>query len=371
MLGQAEPDFPEDAPSGEDLRHHPGFMALVQATEPSFEGTGSQAREVPVRWDQVLTEAEGLMAVGRDLRLLVIVVRGLIHTEGMRGFTTGLSLITDSLDAHWETIHPGLRAGGAPQEQALRRLNALRDLESDRSVFGDLTGRVYFQLRGLGPLTGTEIAQAAMSVHEVTTERASGLSEADKAKIAGEHGTLIDRVRAGLAASRDQEPGALEDLVAATGEARAALARQHKVLAERLEGASAPLPRLDRFLERFEAALAGVAGPATEGAGEEADGTAVPGGAVATGAPAPAAGGVPGRVNSREDAMAAIDRIIEFFERTEPSSPIPHVARRLRRMIPMTFLELMEEVAPSGVKEFRSLAGLKPEPTTARKEKEK
>ncbi|MGO7565568.1 type VI secretion system protein TssA, partial [Rhizobium johnstonii] len=55
-------------------------------------------------------------------------------------------------------------------------------------------------------------------------------------------------------------------------------------------------------------------------------------------------------------------------DRTEPSSPIPHLARRIKRMVPMDFLELMEDLAPSGLKEFRLLAGVseskKPAPGT-------
>jgi type VI secretion system protein ImpA len=50
--------------------------------------------------------------------------------------------------------------------------------------------------------------------------------------------------------------------------------------------------------------------------------------------------------------------IIDFYERTEPSSPIPHLARRMRKMVPMTFVQLMEEIAPSGLKEFRNVAGV-------------
>ena len=50
--------------------------------------------------------------------------------------------------------------------------------------------------------------------------------------------------------------------------------------------------------------------------------------------------------------------IIDFYERTEPSSPIPHLARRVRTMVPMNFLQLMEEIAPSGMKEFKNVAGV-------------
>jgi type VI secretion system protein ImpA len=74
--------------------------------------------------------------------------------------------------------------------------------------------------------------------------------------------------------------------------------------------------------------------------------------------PATPAGGIPSSVNSRRDVERCLDMIIDFYERTEPSSPIPHLARRMRKMVPMNFLQLMEEIAPSGMKEFKSVAGV-------------
>lgn len=74
--------------------------------------------------------------------------------------------------------------------------------------------------------------------------------------------------------------------------------------------------------------------------------------------PPAAAGGIPGAVNSRRDVERCLDMIIDFYERTEPSSPIPHLARRMRKMVPMNFLQLMEEIAPSGMKEFKNVAGV-------------
>ena len=64
------------------------------------------------------------------------------------------------------------------------------------------------------------------------------------------------------------------------------------------------------------------------------------------------------RLSPRAEVIACLDRIIEFYDRTEPASPVPYLARRMRRMVPMDFLRLMEDLAPSGIKEFRQLAGL-------------
>ena len=69
-------------------------------------------------------------------------------------------------------------------------------------------------------------------------------------------------------------------------------------------------------------------------------------------------GAVPGTITSRNDVIRHLDLIIEFYERTEPSSPIPHLAHRMRRMVPMDFMQLMEEIAPSGMKEFKNATGV-------------
>ena len=73
---------------------------------------------------------------------------------------------------------------------------------------------------------------------------------------------------------------------------------------------------------------------------------------------------MPDRLSTRAEVLTCLDRIIEFYDRTEPASPVPYLARRMRRMVPMDFLELMEDLAPSGLKEFRSLAGLSEKATT-------
>ena len=85
---------------------------------------------------------------------------------------------------------------------------------------------------------------------------------------------------------------------------------------------------------------------------------AAPAAGAAPAAAAPAVPAVDGAIRNRADVENSLDRIVEFYERTEPSSPIPHLARRMRRMVAMDFLELMEEIAPSGLKEFRNIAGV-------------
>ena len=96
----------------------------------------------------------------------------------------------------------------------------------------------------------------------------------------------------------------------------------------------------------------------TEAAKPETAGPSKTPAATASATPKQVTVSVPGEINSRDDVERALGQIIAFYERTEPSSPIPHLARRVQRMVHMDFMELMSEIAPSGMKEFRNAAGV-------------
>ncbi|GAB1362370.1 hypothetical protein MASR1M32_16060 [Rhodobacter sp.] len=133
------------SPSGSDLRNDARFHALENrlqaASRPARQrlveqgGTGA----VELDWSDLAEEARSLAATGRDLRLLVIVARLWTNENGLAGVAEGLKLITDNVSAHWETLHPALRPAASKREAALRRINALFQLEnSDGGVLGDL-----------------------------------------------------------------------------------------------------------------------------------------------------------------------------------------------------------------------------------------
>jgi type VI secretion system protein ImpA len=65
-----------------------------------------------------------------------------------------------------------------------------------------------------------------------------------------------------------------------------------------------------------------------------------------------------GDIQSPDDVRAAIDRICTYYERYEPSSPLPLLLRRAQRLVGKSFLEIMKDVSPDGVKQVESLAGI-------------
>jgi type VI secretion system protein ImpA len=64
-------------------------------------------------------------------------------------------------------------------------------------------------------------------------------------------------------------------------------------------------------------------------------------------------------IGSRQEAIAALDAVADFFRRTEPSSPIPLFLARAKRLVSKDFLEVLADIAPDAVAQARVAGGLR------------
>lgn len=371
-------------PSGEDLRNDPRFHELERLIEPQVDvvhderNRPSSQVSIPVDWAAVLDKAEELRAQGRDLRLLTLVTRAQANTQGLAGLAEGLTLIARTFDEHWETMHPALRANALPRDAALRRINALLDLQNGQDgLLANLRQMAFFAPRGFGPITGRELEQGALDDRVMLQEAAQGLNTAERAALSSAHEQLLAKLRSACAAQSDQAGPAMEQLVADARAANKALSAVDTALNKRLETAGPAVPDLKKFLDRMLTTLerGSTARTAPTSTAKPELTQATPVAAQPNGhAPEPVVNqagptmALPDRLSSRDDVVKCLDLVVAFYDRTEPSSPIPHLARRVRRMVHMDFVELMEDLAPSGLKEFRLLAGVPDSKKTPQKD---
>ena len=74
---------------------------------------------------------------------------------------------------------------------------------------------------------------------------------------------------------------------------------------------------------------------------------------------APRVGGAIGGISSPNDVQNALDRIIAYYARYEPSSPVPILLTRAKRLVNADFLTIVKDMAPNGVDNVNLIGGIK------------
>ena len=62
-------------------------------------------------------------------------------------------------------------------------------------------------------------------------------------------------------------------------------------------------------------------------------------------------------VSSRDDVIRLLDKICDYYSEHEPSSPVPLLLNRAKRVAKMSFLELLRDLAPGGLDQAEALGG--------------
>ncbi|HSW08710.1 type VI secretion system protein TssA [Aquabacterium sp.] len=324
----------EGAPSGDDLEYDPVFAALEQAgagkPEQQYGDTIVAAQEPD--WRTVHEHAMALTSRTRDLRVAIWLVRSKARLHGLADAASALQLVHGLLLQHWDTVHPQLDASDG--NDPTMRMNALAPLASGEAALADLRAATLSPERGSLTLRGLEL----------------GLGKAEP--ITGESAPSEAGALEALGTALTQQP-ALAEAVAA---ALQAVRDSAKLLDERVGSLGPELTPLIRLLKTADDAIRRTTGQDAAGAAAEdgqpaSDPGSAPRGAVAT----------PGAIVTRDDAVRALGRVCEWIERHEPSHPAPLLIRRAQRLMSMSFLEIMRDMAPDGMSQIQVLAGPEPD----------
>ncbi|HEX5079025.1 MAG TPA: type VI secretion system protein TssA [Geminicoccaceae bacterium] len=328
-----------DAPTGMDPAMHDGLYQTLQEAikgRVEYKVVGKDEVRVfhPPDWRAVYDQALDCASRTRDLRVCIMLARAAAANEGPTGLTAGLELLRETCTRYWEELHPALDGDASdPGEQAFRRIAALNELSDRSGLLRDLRDMPILEARGMGRF-------GLRAIH---------LAQGKEAPSPGEEVPEAGLVQGAL----DNDSG-LADTRAAIVAARQALGSLDQELRRRLDSHAPDLAPLGRTLDEMALALG-------------ADGIAT---SVQPAAAAPAAGGGPavgasampaaatGDIASREQVVAALDRILQYYQQYEPASPIPLLLKRARRLVPMDFLDLMEDLAPAAVKQLKEIGGI-------------
>ena len=317
----------QDSPCGSDLGYDPDFMALEQAArgkrEQQFGDTVVPAEEPD--WADIKNRAEALFSRTKDLRVAMLLMRALSHSEGMEGLASGLQLVQNLLAQYWESVHPQLDT--SEDHDPTMRFNALAPLADYDTLLRDVrtinfisTGKhgratVRDMLVVLGKLPAPkEAVPSRATLEEVirATENTPTVQAARNAlQAVNSIRTFLDE-KVGYERAPDLQP--LDDILKAVVQ-----------LCDSALGVN-EMPNKNAS----KAPVAGVVAPVRSS----------------------------GTINSREDVVQMLDTICEFIERTEPANPAPLLIRRAQRLMTKTFVEIIQDLAPESLSQIRQIAGL-------------
>ncbi len=334
-------DGAPDAPCGLNLEYDPAFLELEQAVlgKPEVQYGDSITPAVPPDWKVVKRLATSLLERSRDLRVVVPLLRAELALHGMPALADCLHLIERLLDERWDSVHPQLD----PDDDLdpMLRINSLAILNDGSTVLREVREATFIVLPGLGPISvrDLEIASGELAVPDGQSRLGMGSIEA---------------------ALHDVDT---EQLSSATDAMRAAFnsARNIETLLVHQVGSSQALnlDALTRLLARAYDLLAGAGGAVGEDDEVEANDAGQESGFSGSSGSGTAA--ISGEVASREDVLRMLDKICSYYARNEPSSPVPLLLERAKRLVPKNFFEIMQDLAPDGMSQLSVISGVKQE----------
>lgn len=340
----------DDEPSGENLEYDPAFISLELAAQPGEErqvGDSKIAAEEPDH-DEVIRLAVEVLERAHDLRAASFLAHSLTRTKGFAGFADVTAYVRGVLEEFWDTCHPQLDADD--DDDPTMRVNAVRSLADPDTVLRALR---------LAPLTDSR-AFGRINLRDMLI--------ADGEISAPEGAENLPDSNSIAAAFQDTAPERLQEFLDAVDRAAADIKAISAVFDDRVPGFGPDLDDLTRLLrqvqQRFRNAGVGSASGDSGGAdgdentgGDDGGGTSAAVGAVA----ARGVGGVPGAINSQQDVRTALEKIIGYYAKNEPSSPLPILLERCKILVGADFVTIIKNIAPRGYDEVKTIGGLKDE----------
>lgn len=327
-------EFEGESACGDDLEYDPDFIELDTISKPKKEqqvGDSVLAAE-DVDYKKVAGVALGILERSKDLRAAVLLAEACLHSEGFVPFERVLAYIHGVLDGFWECVHPELDEDD--DDDPTMRMNAIGGLVGPDTLLRAVRRATLTDSRTMGRFSLRDISIASGELSP-----AEGESPIDHATIS--------------AAFQDTDPEQMAAIREALSNARVHVKAITAVLDDKVGPLGPDLSELDKELHKAQNAISSVLG----GDKSEED-ASVEESADAGHAPVAQGGAISGAINTRDDVTRMIDKICEYYARSEPSSPVPILLQRARRLVAADFVTIMRDMASDGMGQIRTIGGL-------------
>ena len=334
-----------DSPSGANLEYDVRFVEMMRMSEGTREqqfGDTIIAAQPP-EWRSVRQLALQLAEQTRDLRIAVMLVEAMTHERGLEGLADAMQLLQHWVCDLWPTVHPQLDADDAGDPFV--RINCLGRLcEAER--LPSLIGKVaVVEAPPHVVVTVDDLPTRRGTVSAVKPDRPTTM-EVEAAFLSLKLADLRQ-----LFETCGRIEAALDATVQFLNQEVSAGVWDVGILQDRIAGCTAAVKaQLRARLASCDSVVAEVGRGSAAGTADDS-----PGDPWSLDRPISSVSRI--RVESREDASEVIEAAMKYFEQHEPSSPVPLLLRRARRLINQGFVDIIRDLAPDALAHAISLAG--------------
>jgi type VI secretion system protein ImpA len=321
------------SPGGPNLEYSPQYADLERVALGTPErqvGATLIPAEEP-EWRQVIDKSVALLKTSKDLRIASQLTRALLEEHAFAGLAEGLTLVRRLVETYWPVCHPRLDADG--DDDPTSRINAM----------AALTHRDMIQAVRSAPLVRSR-AFGVVTLRDIDASKAKPDDGPSGA------GAPID------AAFRDVPIADLASATRAVEQCREDVGLLERAWATRLESVGPDFTELAFVVAQASQSMSGAlrqrqgsSGTAT--AATEGHAPSSPSGAHTANV------NVSGDVHSREDIVRVFDAVCAYYARHEPSSPVPLLLERCKRLVTMSFLDIVKDMLPDGLSTIETIAG--------------
>jgi type VI secretion system protein ImpA len=327
----------DDSPCGENLEYRDvrELETLAAGKPERQQGDKIVPAEEP-DWGAVKEQATQLLSRTKDLRVAALLAQALVRTDGLQGLSYGLGVLSQLLGSHWACVHPQPDPD-APSDYTIR-LSALTFLDNLQSLINPIRRAELVASPAHGRFSFRDIQVAGGKLKAAQDEKPPQPAAVDAAFRECE----ITQLRSALQAVEQS----LQH-VADIDSAWAANAGSRDLTANQLTGV------LQEIRKELQPKLASHPNAVPQDIPVSSGETEGAGGGARAGSPPFA-----GVIRSREDVIRVLDSACEYLARHEPSSPVPLLLQRAKRLMVKDFLQIIQDLAPDALGAVSKIGGV-------------
>jgi type VI secretion system protein ImpA len=324
-----------------------GLLTAISAENPcgedledtqllaSFDGYRLFGQSAPLSadtdWREMRDRSVEALEKSKDFRLLTHLASAVVRTEGFPEFAKTLAVAAGWLESWSKEVFPRV------DEDAILRRNALNGFADRMAVVDGVRRAPILKHPQFGAVSIRDI--------EIVTGQ---LTLAEGETVSMDQAQLDAVLASTSTEDLTQLTSAIDEAIRSLKAIEESMRSQGGVQAAPDFGTLAvPLARTLKLLNDQLATRAPQGDAAGAGAGADGAGNTVGGSSA------------PGTIRTRQDATRALDAVANFFRANEPSSPIPLLLERAKRLVAKDFLEVLAELAPEALAPAKAASGVR------------